>query len=66
MINGDFTATSNEIIKLDARCEKQILDWSANEKLELDCKSKKTSFDFQIKSKGKLGNNSKGNDWKIC
>ena len=47
-----FYATSNEIIELDARSEKQILDQSANEILELDCGSNKTSigFKFQIKS----------------
>ena len=36
-----FYATSNEIIELDARSEKQILDYSANEILELDCEFNK-------------------------
>ena len=41
---------SNEIIELDARSEKQILDQSANEILELDCESNKTSAGFLIKN----------------
>ena len=45
-----FYATSNEIIELNARSEKQILDWSANEILNLDCESNKTSIGFQIES----------------
>ena len=55
MIDGNFTATSNEIIELDARSEKQILDYSANEILELDCGSNKTSIGFQIKNERKQG-----------
>ena len=61
MISGDFAATSNEIIELDARSEKQILDQSVNEILELDCGSNKTSIGFQIKRERK-----QGTDQKIC
>ena len=43
-----FYATSNEIIELDARSEKQILDLSANEIFELDCESNKISIGFHF------------------